>query len=113
MDRLEFVRKIPGLVNIGAFDSRFMENEVNKMGKNANGPLGASHACDTPIWFTLAVPEGIDSLLNFINTLDPNRPAKDSTSNISIPWTEVEHALCGGGVVLAELLGCRDQCYCR
>jgi hypothetical protein len=81
--------------------------QVNKMGKSVNGPLGASHASDTPIWFTLAVPEGIDSLrkllaryisienltnrvhsfpVNFINTLDPNRPAKDSTSNISIPW---------------------------
>ncbi|KAJ7366081.1 Alpha/Beta hydrolase protein [Mycena albidolilacea] len=59
---------------------------LNKVGKNANGPLGASHASDTPIWFTLAVPEGIDSLLNFINTLDPNRPANDSTSNVSIPW---------------------------
>ncbi|KAJ7876493.1 sterol esterase [Mycena olivaceomarginata] len=59
---------------------------LNKMGKSAKGPLGASHASDTPIWFTLAVPEGIDSLLNFINTLDPNRPAKDSTSNVSIPW---------------------------
>ncbi|KAJ6457966.1 carotenoid ester lipase precursor, partial [Mycena sanguinolenta] len=58
---------------------------LNKMGKIANGPLGAAHASDTPIWFTSTDgTDGMDALLNFINTLDPN--SSPSGSNSSILW---------------------------
>ncbi|KAF7342402.1 Carboxylic ester hydrolase [Mycena venus] len=60
---------------------------LNKVGKATNGPIGAAHASDTPIWFTTGeTTVGIDALLNFINTLDPNCPTKYSTGNTSISW---------------------------
>ncbi|KAF7375748.1 Carboxylic ester hydrolase [Mycena sanguinolenta] len=61
--------------------------------KTANGPLGAYHGSDTPIWFTTnssAGTEGINALINFINTLDPNMSATNSsqTNSLSVPWPE-------------------------
>ncbi|KAF8152094.1 carotenoid ester lipase precursor [Mycena galopus ATCC 62051] len=59
---------------------------LNKIGQYTNGPLGAAHASDTLIWFTTSNgADGMDALLNFINTLDPNSPAQ-GTSNTSIFW---------------------------
>ncbi|KAF8172558.1 carotenoid ester lipase precursor [Mycena galopus ATCC 62051] len=58
---------------------------LNKIGKTANGPLGAYHGSDTPVWFTPSSSggtEGLDALLNFVNTLDPNTPA-DTEVNIT------------------------------
>ncbi|KAJ6508154.1 Alpha/Beta hydrolase protein [Mycena sanguinolenta] len=58
---------------------------LNKGGKIANGPFGAAHTSDTPIWFTTTNgTDGMDPLLNFINTLDPN--SAPSGSNNSILW---------------------------
>ncbi|KAF7342343.1 Carboxylic ester hydrolase [Mycena venus] len=60
---------------------------VNKRGKSTNGPLGAFHASDTPIWYTTnETTVGIDAMTNFINTLDPNCHAKHLTANTSIFW---------------------------
>ncbi|KAJ6488863.1 sterol esterase [Mycena sanguinolenta] len=64
---------------------------LNKIGKTANGPLGAYHGSDTPIWFTTsssAGTEGINALINFINTLDPNMSATNSSAknSLPIPW---------------------------
>ncbi|KAJ7888885.1 Alpha/Beta hydrolase protein [Mycena olivaceomarginata] len=50
---------------------------------------GRKSASDGPIWFSTSTTNGtvgIDVLLNFINTLDPNRPANESTGDTSVPW---------------------------
>jgi hypothetical protein len=78
---------------------------VYKRGKDTE--LGSYHTSDTSLWFTsntttgetIAVDAlsefGILSLLevnlslftvNFINTLDPNRPAESSAAYLSIFW---------------------------
>ncbi|KAJ7640708.1 sterol esterase [Mycena polygramma] len=54
-----------------------------------NTHFGAFHGSDIPIWFTTNSTSGtvgIDALINFINTLDPNRPAGNSTVKPSIFW---------------------------
>ncbi|KAJ7788004.1 hypothetical protein B0H14DRAFT_2628709 [Mycena olivaceomarginata] len=58
---------------------------LNKRGKDAS-PLGAFHVGDTQIWFTANTSTtgetvGVDALINFINTLDPNRPAHSSSNS--------------------------------
>ncbi|KAJ7433540.1 sterol esterase [Mycena latifolia] len=60
-----------------------------KRGKNTS--IGAYHTSDFPIWFLLnstSETTGADALLNFINTLDPNRPAASSTIKPAIFWPE-------------------------
>ncbi|KAJ6588599.1 hypothetical protein B0H19DRAFT_212084 [Mycena capillaripes] len=52
---------------------------VNKRGKDT--PIGAFHASNTLIWFpdnTINETVGVDALINFMNALDPNQPAKIS-----------------------------------
>ncbi|KAJ7785270.1 carotenoid ester lipase precursor [Mycena maculata] len=60
---------------------------LSKLGKNTPD-FGASHTSDTPVWFppSGADTTGVDALVNFINTLDPNRAAGSSTANSSIFW---------------------------
>ncbi|KAJ6632156.1 sterol esterase [Mycena sp. CBHHK59/15] len=61
---------------------------LNKRGK-ATPILGSFHGSDTGIWFPTNPTEtvGVDALINFINTLDPNRSAAPGTaSNSSIFW---------------------------
>ncbi|KAJ7452156.1 Alpha/Beta hydrolase protein [Mycena galericulata] len=61
---------------------------LNKHGKTSS-PLGAYHVSDTPIWFTTNTTSGttgIDALVNFINTLDPNGSPEPSTTNPSAFW---------------------------
>ncbi|KAJ6495955.1 carotenoid ester lipase precursor [Mycena vulgaris] len=51
--------------------------------------LGAYHGSDFQIWFPpneTSETAGADALINFINTLDPNRPAKSSIIRPSIFW---------------------------
>ncbi|KAJ6588603.1 Alpha/Beta hydrolase protein [Mycena capillaripes] len=60
---------------------------LNKRGKDT--PIGAFHASDTLMWFpdnTINEPVGVDALINFINTPDPNLPAKHSTPKPSTLW---------------------------
>ncbi|KAJ7473947.1 carotenoid ester lipase precursor [Mycena latifolia] len=66
---------------------------LSKRGKNqvqlGNTSFGAFHGSDFPIWFLLGNPSetiGADALINFINTLDPNRPASSSTIKPTIFW---------------------------
>ncbi|KAJ7306695.1 carotenoid ester lipase precursor [Mycena albidolilacea] len=63
---------------------------LNKVGKATNSPIGAAHASDGPIRFSTSTKNGTVSidvvLLNFINTLDPNRPANESTGDTSVSW---------------------------
>ncbi|KAJ7719224.1 sterol esterase [Mycena maculata] len=60
---------------------------LNKRGKNTS-PLGAFHVSDIPIFFPGNTTEttAVDALVNFINTLDPNRSAGPATANLSIFW---------------------------
>ncbi|KAK7045097.1 carboxylic ester hydrolase [Favolaschia claudopus] len=54
---------------------------LNKMGKS-NMPVGAYHTSDTAIWFTNTTGVytlGMDSLVNFVKTLDPNGIAAHRT----------------------------------
>ncbi|KAJ7433548.1 carotenoid ester lipase precursor [Mycena latifolia] len=60
---------------------------LSKRGKSM--AVGAYHGSDFPIWFLLGNTTetiGADALLNFINTLDPNRPAASSTIKPGIFW---------------------------
>ncbi|KAJ7034347.1 sterol esterase [Mycena alexandri] len=61
---------------------------LNKLGKDAS-PVGAAHGSDTGVWFTTNTTNvgalGMDALVNFINTLDPNLPAKTSTADAKLP----------------------------
>ncbi|KAJ7739144.1 sterol esterase, partial [Mycena metata] len=61
---------------------------LNKLGKNAS-VLGASHGGDVGVWFTTNTTSvgtlGVDALVNFINTLDPNLPAKNATEDAKLP----------------------------
>ncbi|KAJ7138497.1 sterol esterase [Mycena crocata] len=60
-----------------------------KRGKNAIPPLGVVHGGDFPIWFLVGSPSetvGGDSLINFVNTLDPNRPASSATTKPAGIW---------------------------
>ncbi|KAF7369725.1 Carboxylic ester hydrolase [Mycena venus] len=58
---------------------------LNKRGKNTE--LGAYHGSDIPLWFNIVGgTTGIDALINFINTLDPNRPSGCSTLRSSLFW---------------------------
>ncbi|KAK7007573.1 carboxylic ester hydrolase [Favolaschia claudopus] len=46
--------------------------------KAVYGALGATHGSDDPIWFTTTTSlgtQGMDRVLNFVNTLDPNKHA--------------------------------------
>ncbi|KAJ6588621.1 Alpha/Beta hydrolase protein [Mycena capillaripes] len=61
---------------------------MNKRGKDI-APIGAFRASDVPIWFpanTTSETVGVDALINFINTLDPNQLSKSSTLKPSIFW---------------------------
>ncbi|KAJ7822669.1 Alpha/Beta hydrolase protein [Mycena olivaceomarginata] len=62
---------------------------LNKRGK-ATTPLGAYHGSDILIWFPPdaagETTSGVDAMVNFINTLDPNIPAKQSIGNLTIFW---------------------------
>ncbi|KAJ7033034.1 carotenoid ester lipase precursor [Mycena alexandri] len=61
---------------------------LNKLGKDAS-PVGAAHGSDVGVWFTTNTTSvgtlGVDALVNFINTLDPNLPAKTSTADAKLP----------------------------
>ncbi|KAK7052629.1 carboxylic ester hydrolase [Favolaschia claudopus] len=62
---------------------------LNKRGKTASA-LGAYHGSDILIWFppdlSSETSMGVDAIVNFINTLNPNVPAKHSSANIAIYW---------------------------
>ncbi|KAJ6617668.1 carotenoid ester lipase precursor [Mycena sp. CBHHK59/15] len=61
---------------------------VNKRGK-LTPILGSSHGSDLGIWFPTNTTEniGVDALVNFINTLDPNRSAaRGNSSHPSVFW---------------------------
>ncbi|KAK7023326.1 carboxylic ester hydrolase [Favolaschia claudopus] len=66
---------------------------LNKMGKTVNGPLGAFHTSDGPIWFTNTTSlnyMGMDALLNFVNRLEPNiGPSSKNTALIWPKWNSV------------------------
>ncbi|KAJ7640552.1 carotenoid ester lipase precursor [Mycena rosella] len=54
-----------------------------------NTSFGTYHGFDFPIWFRLdnaSQTVGVDALINFVNTLDPNRPAAFSTIEPTIFW---------------------------
>ncbi|KAJ7167891.1 Alpha/Beta hydrolase protein [Mycena filopes] len=61
---------------------------LSKYGKDTS-PLGATHTSDNSIWFTSNTTGvgavGIDALINFVNTLDPNTPAECATSAAKLP----------------------------
>ncbi|KAF7346722.1 Carboxylic ester hydrolase [Mycena sanguinolenta] len=60
---------------------------LNKKGKNANEAIGAFHGSDNPIWFTTTDgTDGMDALLNFVNTLDPNGPSNGSAGVLWPKW---------------------------
>ncbi|KAJ7290173.1 Alpha/Beta hydrolase protein [Mycena rebaudengoi] len=62
---------------------------LNKRGKSTP-VVGAFHGSDTPIWFptnNMTQTIGVDALINFINTLNPNRSAaRGSKHSPSIFW---------------------------
>ncbi|KAJ7654748.1 carotenoid ester lipase precursor [Mycena rosella] len=67
----------------GTFLSSTLANNLN------NTSLGTYHGFDFPIWFRLdnaSQTVGVDALINFVNTLDPNRPAAFSTIEPTIFW---------------------------
>ncbi|KAJ7101556.1 hypothetical protein B0H15DRAFT_943876 [Mycena belliarum] len=61
---------------------------LNKRGKPT--PLvGARHESDMPLWFPSANTTdtfAVDAMINFINTLDPNRPLKPTTRKNGPSW---------------------------
>ncbi|KAJ6543584.1 carotenoid ester lipase precursor [Mycena vulgaris] len=61
---------------------------LNKRGKST--PLiGAFHGSDVPIWFPAANSSdtfGMDALINFINTLDPNRSSAPHNKTPPVFW---------------------------
>ncbi|KAJ7719698.1 carotenoid ester lipase precursor [Mycena maculata] len=51
--------------------------------------FGAFHGSDLPIWFlteNATDPRGVDAMVNFINTLDPNRASSPNKMNSAICW---------------------------
>ncbi|KAK7051711.1 carboxylic ester hydrolase [Favolaschia claudopus] len=66
---------------------------LNKLGKTENGPLGAFHTSDGPIWFTNTTSlnyMGMDALLNFVSRLDPNiGPSSKKPAFIWPKWNSV------------------------
>ncbi|KAF7341110.1 Carboxylic ester hydrolase [Mycena venus] len=61
---------------------------LNKRGKDAT-PLGAFHVSDAQIWFPTDTTNdtiGVDAMINFVNTLDPNKPAEHSNTKLSTSW---------------------------
>ncbi|KAF7375647.1 Carboxylic ester hydrolase [Mycena sanguinolenta] len=74
---------------------RKMHGVVNKHGKSTP-ILGAAHGSDVPLWFPPSISNAtdfvpVDALINFINTLNPNRSLKaHNTSTIYWPkWNEL------------------------
>ncbi|KAJ7167897.1 sterol esterase [Mycena filopes] len=61
---------------------------LSKYGKDAS-PLGAAHTTDGSIWFTSNTTGvgsvSIDAFINFINTLNPNTPAKSAGTIAKLP----------------------------
>ncbi|KAJ7075011.1 carotenoid ester lipase precursor [Mycena belliarum] len=67
----------------------WLDMRGKKVAALGNVSLGAFHGIDFPLWFLLNnTTETIaaDALLNFINTLNPNHPAKSSTTKPAIFW---------------------------
>ncbi|KAJ7174603.1 carotenoid ester lipase precursor [Mycena filopes] len=64
---------------------------LSKLGKNAS-EFGAAHGNDQGVWFTNTTALqtlGMDALVNFINTLDPNTPAvAGSAAELAVAWPQ-------------------------
>ncbi|KAJ7167890.1 sterol esterase [Mycena filopes] len=63
---------------------------LSKLDKNAS-ELGSLHGSDGPVWFTNTTALqtlGMDALANFVNTLDPNRPAVGSAAKLTVAWPQ-------------------------
>ncbi|KAJ7166037.1 sterol esterase [Mycena filopes] len=64
---------------------------LSKLGKDASA-FGAAHGNDQGVWFTNTTALqtlGMDALVNFINTLDPNTPAvAGSAAELAVAWPQ-------------------------
>ncbi|KAJ7738769.1 sterol esterase [Mycena metata] len=81
---------------------------LSKLGKNASS-LGATHTSDEGVWWTTNTTSvgslGVDALVNFISTLDPNLPAQTSTAAAKLPvlWPQWKTPSAGGSSSLLTL----------